>query len=111
MGLACPWETQKITVGESHALAAYAVPNDNDTHARWKTVNAVRIGDHENLQNTLMQIPESVSRTPACCIICPEEPSKIRTLALASTVSMVLEGYKTAVLVVNTTPTLDKLKQ
>lgn len=33
MGLSCPWETKKNrTVEESHAQAASAVPNENDTY-------------------------------------------------------------------------------
>lgn len=45
--LACLAKQKTRTVEESHVLAASAVPTDNGTYARWKTVNAVVIRDRE----------------------------------------------------------------
>ncbi len=69
------------------------------------------IWDHEVPQKTAMHIPASVLHTTVGCDICLEEPYKVKTLALESTLNTVLEVNKTVALVVNATSSPVKLKQ
>ncbi len=108
---ACLWKTYKNkTEEETHALAASA-PNETDTHAGWKPLKKVVLGDHEIPQKSAMLIPVSVPRATVGYDICFDGPSKVKTLAHQSTLNTVLERNKTVVLVVNTTAIPVKLKQ
>ncbi len=101
--LACSW-----TRNLKRSVITSAVPT-NQPHfnlsavsKKWRTVNAVVIGDHVIPPKTAAHIPLSVPQATFGCDICLEGPSHVAALAVESTLTTVQEGNRTIALVVNT---------
>ncbi len=98
-------------------LSAVPVPDTGATGAtptdvcrRWKSVNAIVMGNHEIPQRTAMHIPVSVPNATVGCDLCLEGRSRENTLAIESTLNTMREGGRTVALVGNTTGDSVKLR-